>query len=437
MHNGEKLAVVLGGGGSKGSYEVGVWQAMEELSIPYHVVTGTSVGALNGALMVQGDLDEALHMWNHLDNSSVMSEIPALSDAPDALKTVYSAFVGQLLKNGGVDITPLESTVRNLVSETRLRKSSIEFGIVTVELPAMKPIERFLPEIPQGQIADFLLASAACFPAFKPREVDGCAYIDGGYTNNIPVDLALRANQKVDRVLAIDVEGIGIVRETPSDVPIDTLRCYWDLGSILVFDKKQSRRNIRLGYLDAMKLFGDYEGCAYTMAVGEAEKLEQKILPRLSVIYYRLMDLMSEKGKKQVSSIVAGRIISAATHRRGLSEEQMNLSTLLMGTSELAAELLLISPTKIYTANGFIEEIQRAYQLSLFEKEAYFSTLDKIGTGKLSHLFGKIKKDLVLPSVCHLLHRYLVNKNDTVPIEVLATFVPKELLAAIFIETIV
>ena len=46
-------AVVLGGGGARGAYEVGVWQAMAELGMDYQVVTGTSVGALNGALMVQ------------------------------------------------------------------------------------------------------------------------------------------------------------------------------------------------------------------------------------------------------------------------------------------------------------------------------------------------------------------------------------------------
>lgn len=48
-----KKAVVLGGGGSRGSYQVGVWKALLELGFDYEIVTGTSVGALNGALMVQ------------------------------------------------------------------------------------------------------------------------------------------------------------------------------------------------------------------------------------------------------------------------------------------------------------------------------------------------------------------------------------------------
>ena len=46
-----KRAVVLSGGGSKGSYEIGVWKALRRLHIKYDIVTGTSIGALNGALM--------------------------------------------------------------------------------------------------------------------------------------------------------------------------------------------------------------------------------------------------------------------------------------------------------------------------------------------------------------------------------------------------
>ena len=59
----EKTAVVLAGGGSRGAYQIGVWKAMRELHIDYQLVAGTSVGALNGALMVQQEYDKALQVW--------------------------------------------------------------------------------------------------------------------------------------------------------------------------------------------------------------------------------------------------------------------------------------------------------------------------------------------------------------------------------------
>ena len=48
-----KTAIVLAGGGSRGAYQIGVWKALREMGIDYQLVTGTSVGALNGVLMVQ------------------------------------------------------------------------------------------------------------------------------------------------------------------------------------------------------------------------------------------------------------------------------------------------------------------------------------------------------------------------------------------------
>ncbi len=61
-----KLGLVLGGGGGRGAYQIGVWQALEELGIAKHikVISGTSIGALNAMLFMQGDLEEAKKAWN-------------------------------------------------------------------------------------------------------------------------------------------------------------------------------------------------------------------------------------------------------------------------------------------------------------------------------------------------------------------------------------
>ena len=64
-----KKAVVLGGGGSRGSYQVGVWKALTELGFDYTVVTGTSVGALNGAFMAQQDIRYILRLHCNLETS--------------------------------------------------------------------------------------------------------------------------------------------------------------------------------------------------------------------------------------------------------------------------------------------------------------------------------------------------------------------------------
>ena len=67
-----KMAIVLGGGGSKGAYQIGAWRALKELGIKYDIITGTSIGAFNGAMMVQGDFEKALALWREIDIDKVI-----------------------------------------------------------------------------------------------------------------------------------------------------------------------------------------------------------------------------------------------------------------------------------------------------------------------------------------------------------------------------
>lgn len=67
--------LVLGGGGGRGSYEIGVWKALEEYKdvIDIKAVSGSSVGALNAALYACGDLDKATQMWYDITNDRILS----------------------------------------------------------------------------------------------------------------------------------------------------------------------------------------------------------------------------------------------------------------------------------------------------------------------------------------------------------------------------
>ena len=68
-------ALVLAGGGAKGSYQVGVFRALQEVGWQPGIVTGTSVGSLNGAFAVMDRVDQAEQLWRTLDVHNVL-EIP-------------------------------------------------------------------------------------------------------------------------------------------------------------------------------------------------------------------------------------------------------------------------------------------------------------------------------------------------------------------------
>lgn len=74
MGNDMKRALVLAGGGSKGAYEVGFIKALDELNIDFSIVTGTSIGALNGCLLAQGDKESLENLWKTLDVTQVFKD---------------------------------------------------------------------------------------------------------------------------------------------------------------------------------------------------------------------------------------------------------------------------------------------------------------------------------------------------------------------------
>ena len=148
---------------------MGVWRALTELGWRPQIITGTSVGSLNGAMFALDLYETARDMWLTIRSQDVM-ELPA-EDAP--LPELH-AFLKDAVTQGGMDVTPLEEIVERVLDEEKLRKSPIRLGLVTVEQKTLKARELPLEDIPEGKVKDYLLASAACFPACGPTPSTGC-----------------------------------------------------------------------------------------------------------------------------------------------------------------------------------------------------------------------------------------------------------------------
>ena len=111
-------ALVLAGGGARGSYQVGVWRALMELDWHPQIITGTSVGGLNGAMFVLDLYETARDMWLTIRSQDVM-ELPA-EDAP--LSELH-AFLKDAVTQGGMDVTPLEEIVERVLDEINSAKA--------------------------------------------------------------------------------------------------------------------------------------------------------------------------------------------------------------------------------------------------------------------------------------------------------------------------
>ena len=84
-----KKAVVLSGGGAKGGYQIGVWKVLRQMGFTPDIVVGTSVGALNGALMALDNFDAALDIWENMSMDSVFQNFVNMSDEENPDRESY------------------------------------------------------------------------------------------------------------------------------------------------------------------------------------------------------------------------------------------------------------------------------------------------------------------------------------------------------------
>ena len=87
----EKRALTLCGGGAKGAYEIGAVRALYELGETFDIITGTSIGALTGAMLVQGDAESAAYGREAFDAATVAFGVRNFEDIPGGLTGLFSA----------------------------------------------------------------------------------------------------------------------------------------------------------------------------------------------------------------------------------------------------------------------------------------------------------------------------------------------------------
>lgn len=282
IDNSKTYAIALEGGGAKGGYEIGVWQALDEAGIKYNAVSGTSVGALNGGLMAMRDLPRAIDAWNNMKLGKV---IELDEEQEENLSRAFNGEIGlddvqrlipealEIIKNRGLDVAPLRAWVREVVDAKAIKESDVELYIATVSISDRKALEVKVNDLPEDQICDMLLASAY-HPTFKLEKLGGKFYTDGGFVDTLPLH-ALVTNGYKD-IIAVRIPGIGHNRrfKMPDDVNVTYIATNADLGGVLNFDAEQSRRDMAIGYLDAKRvlygLYGKYYYIERSMTDREA-----------------------------------------------------------------------------------------------------------------------------------------------------------------------
>lgn len=406
-----KTAVVLSGGGAKGAYQVGVWKALRKLGISYDIVTGTSVGALNGVLMVQQDYHQAIHLWSNIDYSFIFNK-----DFSNVDETIYVTYIKEFVKDGGMDITNLEQALEKLLNCERFFSSPIDFGIVVYNLSQFKEELWTKKKLNSKNIKDYVIASATCYPAFKIKKINNEKYIDGGVYDNMPINLAIDLG--ADRIITVDLKAPGIRQNVKAqNKEIISIVPNNHIGSFLEFDKYVSRKNIKYGYNDTLKVFHKLVGKKYTFYKRIYHLFVRKIENNFNYNLNQYLD-NHQNLIEQLKMLLPKLILKNSTN-----DEDIKMINII----EFLGEVLKLDDSKIYLLNHYNYLIKK--QFKKIPKVDENLIKEKINKKDFASLLGS-------KYIVKYIYQILKDKEKYSEIYSLAPIFKKEFLAAIYLISI-
>ncbi len=190
----KNYALVLAGGGGKGAYQIGVWRALREIGADKLIgaVSGTSVGALNGALFISGEYNKTVKLWNSIEQDDILTpfESDDNSDRGGFLHSLIKDInrIASIDKTGLFSRSGLSKIITDNLNFNALRKSDTPLYITLFNRRTLNAEYIKLNTLDtNSKIESLLLASSAIPVIFGPEEIDGNSYYDGGLSDNCPV----------------------------------------------------------------------------------------------------------------------------------------------------------------------------------------------------------------------------------------------------------
>jgi NTE family protein len=314
-----RIGLALSGGGARGIAHVGVLKVLEELRVPIHCVTGTSMGAIVGATFAAGRSPAEMEKlvlaadWDAIFRDQPPRKEIALRRKIDDYKTLFAPELGVTddglaLPKGVIAGVSIESFFRALAMPafgiTDFRKLPIPFRAMATDIETGESVV-----LERGSIAQAMRASMSVPGAIAPVEIDGRLLVDGGIANNRPIDEARKLC--ADVVIAVNISTPPLTRSEITSALTVVGQLINFLGKQTVDDQLKRMRSQDvviapdLGDISA----GKFDRSAEAIAVGEkaaramADSLRRYSLPEAQYAALRATQIAEGKGLGTVDEI--------------------------------------------------------------------------------------------------------------------------------------
>lgn len=253
-----KIALVLGAGASKGFAHVGVLKILEAHRIPIHMIVGTSVGSVVGALYASG---------------MTAYDLQKLSFTIEQKDIIDLTFP----ENGFIKGEKLEEFMNKTLRNTPMEKLKIPFYAVATEIQSGQEVL-----FGKGNTGQAVRASCSIPGVFKPVKIGDKVYVDGGVVSPVAVEAAKRMG--ADAVIAVDISASS--ERNPPGNTIETI-----LQSINIMYSKLA--SIQLAQADIVirpkvGFIGSADFSKRHEAILEGEKATLEVLPKIQEFLTRL-----------------------------------------------------------------------------------------------------------------------------------------------------
>lgn len=277
--------LVLEGGGTRGAYQAGAYLAFLECGITFDGVCGTSIGAVNGAIIASGKGADLPRIWREIDPKEVLGFQRSWQDVVD------------IIRHKGIALKGIRDLMAKEIDLEALLTSPVDFGLVTVRLKDLKPICLFKEEMGKEKISDYIIASLS-LPIFRlDKIIDDNYYLDGGFYDVSPVNMLLEKGYQ--KIYLVKNRGIGIHRKYTDTAEVIVIEPKRSLGHILELDKKQIAENIKMGYYDALRVLKNLDGYNYVFK-SKKDKFYQRLNKKIAKREYRrVSSFLGSKSEKE------------------------------------------------------------------------------------------------------------------------------------------
>jgi NTE family protein len=210
--NRPKVGLVLSGGGAKGFAHIGVLKVLEEAGVKIDYIGGTSMGAVVGGLYAIGynaaqidSVFQATNFYELINDFTPRSSKNFYEKSNDELYALVLPFnkfnvgIPQALSKGLYNFNLLSRLTRNVRHVRDFNQLPIPFLCIGSNIETGKQVL-----LNKGNLAQALLASSAFPSLFSPVEIDGELIVDGGVTNNYPIDQVRELG--ADIIIGVDVQ---------------------------------------------------------------------------------------------------------------------------------------------------------------------------------------------------------------------------------------